>query len=345
MRMMRLRFTISHVPGKDLTIADTLSRAPVSTPTAADELLQQKTSTYVNLVMEHLPATEQRLQEIRQCQESDEVCQQITEFCQSGWPEKNSLTAAVKPYFPVSAELTVHNSLLLRGGRIVIPPPLRKELLNRIHSGHQGITKCRERARQSIWWPRLSKELSELIRNCRECLIAQKQRPQPLTPSPLPTLPWQKVTSDLFEWKQAVYLLIVDFYSRHIEIARLERQTEAEVITHMGSIFAQQGIPKTLVSDNGPQYSSQAFKEFAKEYEFKHVTSSPYFPQGNGEAERAVGTINSLLKKGDDLYKALLAYRSTPLQIGYRPSQLLLGRILSLRLELRGNLRSQTSTL
>jgi hypothetical protein len=133
MRMMRFQFTISHVPGKDLTIADTLSRAPVCTPTAADELLQQETNTYVNLVMEHLPATQQRLQEIRRCQESDEVCQQITEFCQSGWPEKNSLSAAVKPYFPVSAELTVHNGLLLRGGRIVIPPPLRKELLNRIH--------------------------------------------------------------------------------------------------------------------------------------------------------------------------------------------------------------------
>jgi hypothetical protein len=81
MRMMRFQFTISHVPGKDLTIADTLSRAPVSLPTAADKLLQQETSAYVNLVMEHLPATEQRLQVIRQCQESDEACQQFSEFC------------------------------------------------------------------------------------------------------------------------------------------------------------------------------------------------------------------------------------------------------------------------
>lgn len=152
----------------------------------------------------------------------------------------------------------------------------------------------------------MSKELSELICNCRECLIARKQRPQLLTTSLLPTLPWQKVASDLFEWKQAVYLLIVDFYSRYIEIAHLERQTAAEVFTHMKSIFARHGIPETLVSDNGPQYSSQAFKEFVKEYEFKHVTSSPYFPQWNGEAERAVGTIKSFLKKGDDPYKALL---------------------------------------
>ena len=129
---------------KDLIIADALSRAPVCTPTAADELLQQEVNAYANFVVEHLPASEQHLQEFRQCQESDEVCQQITEFCQSGRPKREDLSAAVRPYLPLSAELTVQEGLLLRGGRIVVPPPLRKELLDRVHSGHQGITKCRE---------------------------------------------------------------------------------------------------------------------------------------------------------------------------------------------------------
>ena len=211
----------------------------------------------------------------------------------------------------------MQKGLLLRGSRIVIPPPLRKTLLEKIHSGHQGITKCRERARQSIWWPGISVE--NLVRNCKECLKSQHNRPQPLNPTPLPALPWQRVGSDLFEWKQSVYLLVVEYYSRFIEIARLNRPTTAEVVTHLKSIIARHGVP---------QYSSREFSEFAAEYEFRHVTASPYHPQGNGEAERAVGTVKSLLKKGDDPYKALLAYRLTLLQLGYSPAELLMGHVL-----------------
>lgn len=82
------------------------------------------------------------------------------------------------------------------------------------------------------------------------------------------------------------------------------------------------------MSDNGPQYSSEAFKEFANTYQFQHVTSSPHYPQANGEAERAVGTVKSLWKKETDQTEALLAYRATPLEHGYSPAQLLMGRHL-----------------
>ena len=104
--------------------------------------------------------------------------------------------------------------------------------------------------------------------------------------------------------------------------------TTSVVVTHLKSIFTRHGIPETLVSDNGPQYSSMEFKEFSKEYELNHITSRPYFPRGNGEAERAVGVVKNLLKKGDDPYKSLLAYQGSPLQVCYSPSQLLMGCVL-----------------
>ena len=86
-------------------------------------------------------------------------------------------------------------------------------------------------------------------------------------PSVLPELPFQKVGTDLFKWEKRTYLLLVDYYSRYIEIALLSRPTAAEVITHLKSIFARHGIPELVMSDNGPQYSCDAFSEFAREYQ------------------------------------------------------------------------------
>lgn len=149
-----------------------------------------------------------------------------------------------------------------------------------------------------------------------------------MRPTPLPELPWQRVATDLFEWQKVTYLLIVDYFSRWIEIARLDQTTATAVIQHTSSIFARHGIPEIVVSDNGPQYTSEAYSSFAGTYGFKHITSSPYHPQGNGEAERAVKTIKSLLKKSGDPYLALMAYRATPLEVGYSPSELLMGRKL-----------------
>ena len=112
------------------------------------------------------------------------------------------------------------------------------------------------------------------------------------------------------------------------EISKLSHLTANAIVTHTKSIFARHGIPEVVYSDNGPQFQSSVYSQFALAYQFNHITSSPYFPQRNGEAERAVATIKNLLKKEGDPYLALLAYRSTPWEIGFSPSQLLMGRTL-----------------
>nr|XP_039271229.1 uncharacterized protein K02A2.6-like [Styela clava] len=117
-----------------------------------------------------------------------------------------------------------------------------------------------------------------------------------------------------------------------IEIALLQDTTSLTVINHLKSIFAKYGIPKVIISDNGPHYSSGEFSKFAEEYGFCHITSSPRYAQCNGEAERAVQTVKNLLKRTKDLYMALLNYRSTALKNGYSPSELLMGRKLRTKL-------------
>ena len=330
LRMMRFDFSISHVPGKQLVIADTLSRAPVGDPVGADQDLINETEVYANAIIGSLPISEPRLESLRRLQEADAECQQITAYCKSGWPRRKELPHELRPYHQVASELAVTEGLLMRQSRIIIPSAQRSEVLEQIHRGHQGIHKCWECAAQTVWWPGMSRDIEETVNKCLECKKMQThaQRPQPLIPSSLPDLPWQKVGADLFEWKGNIYLLIVDYYSRFIEIAKLSRATTEQVICHFKSIFARHGIPEVLMSDNGPQFSSKQFTEFAENYQFKHITSSPYFPQSNGEAERAVGTIKRLLNKEKDPYLALLAYRSTPLQNGFSPSELLMSRKL-----------------
>ncbi|XP_064615801.1 uncharacterized protein K02A2.6-like [Liolophura sinensis] len=76
------------------------------------------------------------------------------------------------------------------------------------------------------------------------------------------------------------------------------------------------------------QFSSGDFAKFGDKYGFRHTISSPHYPVGNGEAERAVEAVKGLLNKADDPYLAMLSYRSNPLQNGFTPSELLMGRKL-----------------
>ncbi|KAJ8356744.1 hypothetical protein SKAU_G00195380 [Synaphobranchus kaupii] len=145
---------------------------------------------------------------------------------------------------------------------------------------------------------------------------------------PVPDRPWQRVGTDLFFWEKKSYLLVVDYFSRYIEVAQLNLASPNTVIAALKEAFSRHGIPETVMSDNGPQYSCALFEDFATEYGFTHVTSSPRYPQANGEAERAVATVKGLWKGGGNKTKALMIYRATPLGNGYSPAQLLMGRQL-----------------
>ena len=89
----------------------------------------------------------------------------------------------------------------------------------------------------------------------------------------------------------------MDYTSRWLDFKELQTTTTQAVIRVLCEIFATHGTPNVVVSDNGPQFASQEFKDFAKDWGFAHATSSPRYPQANGEAERAVQTAKDILKK------------------------------------------------
>ena len=83
------------------------------------------------------------------------------------------------------------------------------------------------------------------------------------------------------------YVVVVDYYSRYIEVLELHSQTTNSVIQALKTTFARHGIPMVIFSDNGPRYNSAQFTSFTTSYGFQHHNSSPRFPQSNGAAEKS----------------------------------------------------------
>ena len=213
---------ISHVPGKSLVVADTLSRAPVTKHISEhDNRQNEEIELYVNSVLSEVPASDKRLEEIRELQREDEVCRQMVTYCKDGWPERASCAEALKAYWCERNEITLVKGILMKGCRIIIPSVMHLEILDRLHEGHQGITKCRARAKASVWWPGLSKQVEDLVHGCRRCAEHKNEFTEPLIPSVTPERPWQIVGTDLFHLKGNTYILVVDYFSRYVEVALL----------------------------------------------------------------------------------------------------------------------------
>ncbi len=134
----------------------------------------------------------------------------------------------------------------------------------------------------------------------------------------------------MFFWNGDDFLLVVDYYSRFWEIFKVSNTKSSAIIDKMKTLFARYGIPEVVKSDNSPQYSCGQFAEFAKTWGFKHVTSSPSYPNLNGLAERTVQTVKSILLKAqrDHQDPYILEHRNTPVNDVGSPAQLSMGRRL-----------------
>ena len=205
--------------------------------------MQDLAELYMLSTITHLSTSNQLLKVYKNDQSEDPICQQILTYCQTKWPDKKVLDSSLRPYWQLRGEITVGDGLLMRGQRIIVPESLQTETLRKIHEGHQGIVRCRLRARISGWWPGLSQRLTDIVRNCPDCARERRPSKEPLITSPLPEYPWQSIAADIFSLKGTEYL-------------------------------ARHGVPKNLRTDNGPQFSSLEFADFATSYQFNHTTSS-----------------------------------------------------------------------
>ena len=160
-----------------------------------------------------------------------------------------------------------------------------KKVLNNIHEGHQGITKCYDRAR-SLWWPGLSRNIESFINRCNvcvKCINSTESLCNPLYHIVLGKK-WRVIYFNNY-----IYLLVIDYFLRWVALALLNHgSTTNDIIPHLKSIFAKFGISEEIMSDEGSKFSSFAFQNFAKHYGFYHTLSSSRYPRSNGEAGNRV---------------------------------------------------------
>ena len=322
LRLQDYDFTIKYRPGEEMVIADTLSRySPEDTP----EIL-------LDISVNHVYIDAEKKRDYQLAIKDDPLLSALADTIIAGWPDNiKDVPKALRPYHGQRDSLTVEDGLILRGEAIIVPPGERKKVLEQIHQGHLGTSKCQYRARQCVYWPGINKDIEQLVEACATCQRQQPQEPrQPLKPTPPPERPWQHLRADFMMFDGSEYLVIVDYYSKMPIVRKMPTSqcNSAKMITVLKELFAEHGIPEEIRSDNGPQFASHLFAEFTKDWNIKHSTSSPRNPRSNGQAESAVKIVKGLPTRakcsGQDPYLALLAYRSTPVDSHLRsPAKML----------------------
>lgn len=333
MVLQRYNVHLEFVKGTDNIVADTLSRAPVDSARSNSELpncsiYKVMSDIEVSKFVEHtdltkyLQITDERIRSIQLETSNDETMQRLMQTIITGWPrQKCSVPDDIKVYYKHKDELTTQNGLVFRNDRIVIPHILRKLMLKKIHVAHNGIDATLRFARENLFWPGMSTDIKHNIEQCDICMKYSSSQPKPpMLSHEIPVLPFQFVSMDVlsatYKGKQENFLVTVDHYSDFFELDQLENLSAAATIRACKRNFSRHGIPQRVCSDNGTNFYCKEFRDFAREWEFEHVTSAPHHQQANGKAEATVKIAKRLIKKcnesGKDLWFCLLHWRNTP---------------------------------
>ena len=333
-------YKLKYVPGVEIPNADCLSRFPVEEPGFQVPEVGEEV-----LLLEHMDYTTVNASDIRRWTDRDPVLSKVRQAILSAWrTDMDEAEVEMKPYYSRKDELTVLKGCILWGSRVVIPPQGREALTEELHATHTGIVKMKNLARSYLWWPKMDQDLERKVNACRECQSVRimTDSKQPLHPWEYPDRAWSRIHIDYagpFEGR--IFLVIVDAYSKWVEVIPTTGCTTKITVRHLIQIFTTHGLPDTIVSDNGAAFASDEFEDFVQQHGIRHVRSAPYHPATNGLAENAVKSFKRAMKKdtGEGLEMKLQRYlftqRITPHSTtGVPPCELLMKRKLKSKFDL-----------
>uniref|UniRef100_A0A146LGM0 RNA-directed DNA polymerase n=1 Tax=Lygus hesperus TaxID=30085 RepID=A0A146LGM0_LYGHE len=265
---------------------------------------------------------------------TDPTLQSVRAYYVAGWPRTLPTgDSELSHYYSLRNEITLSENLLFYHDRILVPVSLRRFTIELLHETHLGLHKIQSQATSNFYWPGMLSDLRNFLQSCSLCNRLQRSKiKDPLQPHEIPNLPFAKIAADLADFGGKAYLVVVDFYSRWLEVIEIPNKSAHAVICSLKKVFCQFGVPQQFLSDNVP-FNSMEFRQFALDWNFEAVTSSPHYPRSNGLAEKAVGIAKSLLQRAAHdrlgLELGLLNYRNSPVAgLPYSPAELLQSRLL-----------------
>ena len=186
--------------------ADALSRATNPTQARKDEDTSTDDIFHVHII---LPATEEKLDQIRKATAEDPELRALKTISRL----TDQTPQETRSYWSYRDELSCYDGLMFRGEQLIIPARERANTLEKLHQAHLGIELTLRRARDVIFWPGMSKQITEMVSKCSLCLEHRNsQCKEPMLPHEIPDRPWSQLGADLFELHQENYLLLVDYY-------------------------------------------------------------------------------------------------------------------------------------
>lgn len=343
LRLMDFNFTVQWVKGAENLIADSLSRHPVSKPSAEDIKMSSQNSIHSRRVAAlNFKSADMsfRMMRLKEHCENDLQYQSLKRIIKTGFPEnKNDLDEQLRQFWNIRYELCIsEDDFILFGHRLLIPTVLRKEILTHLHKGHRGINGTQERARLSVYWPNIDAQIQQFCQNCEKCFQSLPSQPKETAMHfKQPSRAWEYASADLFTIKGQKGLVYTDWYSGWFCYAYPLNVTDAsKIIPEMRKWFRDTQVPDIFQSDQGPPFSSVEFQDFLKRWGVAYQCSSAEYPQGNSFAELAVKNIKSLLEKyykgpqtdWESFDMGLLQVRNTPHKNGLSPAILMTGKPL-----------------
>lgn len=321
--------------------ADGLSRLPLSNGTDINESEEEKVVNILHAsIFNNLPVT---VSELKKATKTDSSLLKVYHSVCNGWPENIDTDSDMSSFYNKKDELTIHDGCIMWGDRVVVPQTLQKRVLVELHEAHLGVVKMKGVARSHVWWPKIEKDIENMVKNCQLCKSVQN------TPTcsakyhhwEVPVDPWYRIHIDFAgPFKGHMFLVVVDASTKWPEVIVMSKTNAENTIAELRTIFARLGLPKVIVSDNGPQFISDVFASFCKENDIQHIRIAPYRPQTNGIAERMVQSLKQALKTYPSdmtiqakVDKFLLGYRTAPhCTTGQTPSFMLFKREIRTRI-------------